>query len=481
MATVTGAGSTLSTFSPFPTNNTLTIGNANTTVGTLNLQNGGAVTNAGNGSIAALAGSTGTVNVGNGSATISTWTNSASLFVGGNSSAAGGNGTLNINDRGSVSVANELKLWANGHVVLNGGAVGTLQLTTLTRVAGSTFDFQSGKLSFSNNAANNRIFDAPALADIFNADPTINAGQTLQALGPLTLSAPLRLNGGTLAIASVKPGSETAFAANLDWDAGTLQITGQGLGISPAGPLDNTVSLVPGQTLLVSGGGLTNEGSLNVIGATASFIGAASTNNVGSEINAINATLDFTPGLTNNGVMNLINTVIVGSVNGGAGSAASYVGDNSVAGDLTMAPDDLLRIRISGTQAGQYDTLAVTGAATLDGTLAVSLSGGFIPVLGDQFAVVTFASHSGDFASYTGLDVGGFLMLRPKFTTTSLELSGATGPGRRHQSRRHGRYLRHQRRVGRLGHDGSGGRCQRRRHRQHLRRESDLVELGRNG
>jgi fibronectin-binding autotransporter adhesin len=402
----------------------LSLGDSSATsaaVGLLTIQNGGTVDTGANAFVGRFTFGNGTAHVNNGG----TWNVATSMYVAGDvatASAGAGTGTLNIDAGGRVNITDTLKVWNKGVVNFDGGALGTLELTTLTRVAGSTFAFQSGKLSFSNNAANNRVFDAAALDDIFNADHTIKAGQILETLGPVTLSAPLRVNGGTLSVASVKPGSEAAFASNLDFDAGTLELTGQGLTISPAGPLGDTVSIVPGQTLTVSGGGLINNGSLNVIGAAASFTGAASTNNVGAEINAINATLDFTPGLTNNGVINLINTTIAGSVNSAAGSAASYVGDNSVGGDLVMAPADLLQIRIGGTGAGQYDTLAVSGAATLDGTLAVSLSGGFMPMLGDQFAVVTFASRTGDFDAYTGLALGGHLVLKPTFTASSLVL-----------------------------------------------------------
>jgi len=43
--------------------------------------------------------------------------------------------------------------------------------------------------------------------------------------------------------------------------------------------------------------------------------------------------------------------------------------------------------------------LQVTGAATLDGTLNVSLFGGFTGTDGDLFDFMTFASRTGDFAT----------------------------------------------------------------------------------
>jgi uncharacterized repeat protein (TIGR01451 family) len=64
-----------------------------------------------------------------------------------------------------------------------------------------------------------------------------------------------------------------------------------------------------------------------------------------------------------------------------------------------------------GPAAGQFDQLNITGTATIDGTLNVSLLGGYQPANGDVFPVMTYASRSGD------------------FTTTNLPLHWASGHG----------------------------------------------------
>ena len=401
VATVSGAGSTLST------NATLTIGNPNTTMGTLNIQDGGAVMNTSYGYIAGFAGSTGTANVGNGSLVISSWTNVASLFVGGGAAAAGGNGTLNVNSRGSVSVANELKLWANGHVVLNGGTAGSLTVQTLTRVAGSTFDFQSGKLAFLNNAGNNRIIDAAALTDIFNADHTITAGKTLQILGPVTLSAPLRVNGGTFALASVKPGNEAAFVANLDWHGGTLEFTGSGLTVGNAGLFGPTLLVDKGKTLVsqtltidagaqlviaggLSTGGLTNNGDLVAVGAAVA--GPVINNNAVTVVGTVNFNGlvsgpgdFFGPGTAN--------------FNGGMAPGASPALVN-LEGSAKFAASNALFVQLGGLTPGdEFDVLDIGGSADLGGTLDVSLLGGFTPAAGERFDILTATAVQGTFAT----------------------------------------------------------------------------------
>ena len=59
-----------------------------------------------------------------------------------------------------------------------------------------------------------------------------------------------------------------------------------------------------------------------------------------------------------------------------------------------------LRVEIGGSAAGtDYDQLAVSGAATLAGTLAVEIAAGQAPEVGDSFTVLTASSVSGTFAS----------------------------------------------------------------------------------
>jgi hypothetical protein len=131
-------------------------------------------------------------------------------------------------------------------------------------------------------------------------------------------------------------------------------------------------------------------GLINAIGDTLTFTQTVS-NNAGAQINAIHSTLDFQAGLTNDGELNLINTTILGSVTGGAGGAASFVGDNSVSGNLTMTAGDALSIRIGGTSPQLSDSLSIGGNASLAGALGVSLQGGFIPSPGDEFEIVDVA------------------------------------------------------------------------------------------
>jgi len=91
-----------------------------------------------------------------------------------------------------------------------------------------------------------------------------------------------------------------------------------------------------------------------------------------------------------------------------------------VSGNLTLT--GALNVGLGGTAAGQFDRIQVTGAATLGGTLNVSLVGGFLPAIGDTFEILTFASRTGDFATVTGLALpnGNTLQYSPEATRIRL-------------------------------------------------------------
>jgi hypothetical protein len=75
----------------------------------------------------------------------------------------------------------------------------------------------------------------------------------------------------------------------------------------------------------------------------------------------------------------------------------------TVNGDYTQTAGGSLRIQIGGlTPGADFGQLNVSGQATLDGTLTVVLVNGFVPTSGDSFAVLTFGSESGVFATING-------------------------------------------------------------------------------
>ena len=75
----------------------------------------------------------------------------------------------------------------------------------------------------------------------------------------------------------------------------------------------------------------------------------------------------------------------------------------SLEGDYTQQAGATLEVEIGGLTVGSdYDRLEVTGAAALDGTLAIVTLDPYVPDPGDAFTVLTYASHTGAFAEITG-------------------------------------------------------------------------------
>mgnify|MGYP001004540270 FL=1 len=61
----------------------------------------------------------------------------------------------------------------------------------------------------------------------------------------------------------------------------------------------------------------------------------------------------------------------------------------TITGTLTISPTGQLAIPVTGSGAGQYGSLGVTGATILDGVLALAFRGGYAPSQGDTFTFLT--------------------------------------------------------------------------------------------
>jgi hypothetical protein len=108
---------------------------------------------------------------------------------------------------------------------------------------------------------------------------------------------------------------------------------------------------------------------------------------------------------------------------GGTVSPGSSPGFLHIEGNYTQGLAGMLNIELGGNISGtQYDLLDVTGAATLNGTLNVSLINNFTPITGDVFRIINFTTRSGDFFTEIGLYVGDWLYLLPTYSSDNLSL-----------------------------------------------------------
>jgi hypothetical protein len=112
-------------------------------------------------------------------------------------------------------------------------------------------------------------------------------------------------------------------------------------------------------------------------------------------------------------------TVIGAVVNEGIIRPDISTGGLVFQGDYLQAPTGRLGLGIAGPEVGQFARLTVSGAATLDGTVAVESAGGFLPAEGQDFPVMAFASRKGQFAS---VEAAAGLGLDPEYSDAGVTL-----------------------------------------------------------
>jgi hypothetical protein len=169
---------------------------------------------------------------------------------------------------------------------------------------------------------------------------------------------------------------------------------------------------------LTSSGTFANAGTFTKASAGTTTLAGAFTN--AGTVNASAGVLDFAGGYTQSAGQVVLgggsvagDMTINGGTLGGVGSIAGNVNNNggilsvgaspgtlTIAGNFIQGPGGVLNIELGGTTQGvNYDLLQVTGTANLNGTMNVTLFGGFVPAAGNLFDVITYASRTGDFAT----------------------------------------------------------------------------------
>lgn len=94
-------------------------------------------------------------------------------------------------------------------------------------------------------------------------------------------------------------------------------------------------------------------------------------------------------------------------------------------GDFQQNTSGTLRIDIEGTGLDAYDRITLTGTCSLAGTLEVALGGGFSPVLGDTFSIITAPGgviNTFDTEDFLAADPGIGLDWEVKYNPTNLQL-----------------------------------------------------------
>lgn len=310
-------------------------------------------------------------------------------------STVGGQGRLTIQNGRDLTTSGDITVAQGGRVNIGAGTRLTVNGTVTNFATGvftdGRFDID-GVLQF-NNAAINEVDAEFTLSDVL-ADVQDENGQSafqnLNTIRPngnlgvtngrgLTLNADLALNG-TLRVGTA--GSPTQSIVSL-----------------PTGALNQN-----GGTLVLDNG----------------------------RIDAANG-YNFTSGtLRGNGSIN------GNLVSGGFLSPGFSPGALFVTGDLQQRVDGTMNMEIGGPNQGApingFDfvsltgQLSFTGAGDRAGVFRAQLIDGFVPVLGQSFEVLRFGTRTGEFATYEGMAVPGWLRFDVVWTSTSMLLVVVPAP-----------------------------------------------------
>ena len=135
---------------------------------------------------------------------------------------------------------------------------------------------------------------------------------------------------------------------------------------------------------------------------------------------------------TNNGTIETKNgaTLTINNFMPNSGTIIAGVGGLiNINGGFTSTTTGNVNVLIAGTSTSQFGRVSASGAATLAGTLNVTLANGFTPALGQTFPVITFASHGAStFATINGLAIGGGMVFTPQYNATNLTLIVGPSP-----------------------------------------------------
>ena len=289
--------------------------------------------------------------------------------------------------------------WEQGTICVNDAALLRLPHTFTIGDAAGNIQHCSGVIGQVDVTTTGRIERATAGSTSFSV-PVHNQGEVAIASGQtLTFTDFQNETGGTLSGAGTAGGPITNAGGTVSPDGGTFTLSGtltQSSGATDVGGAETlAISGAHGQSggsTAIADGGTLSAASHALSGGTTRVTGT-----LGGPVTLTGgAVLDGTGQVSGN----LTNTA--GDVRPGTSPGTLAIG-----GDYTQGAGGTLRVEIDGATSALFDHLAVTGAATLNGTLAIVQGAGFDPASSDTFQVVTSASRTGTFSSVTGTALSG--------------------------------------------------------------------------
>jgi T5SS/PEP-CTERM-associated repeat protein len=377
---------------------TLFIGTAAGSPATLTLTHGDWTMQANAGfDIGTVAGSSGTLNVTGPDATFTAGGGFASIGV-------SGEGNLNISNGGTFTLGNSTEIAENsgssGSVIVDG--------------AGSVI---SGKLEVANNGNGYLAIQngADAELDSFRMGDSLGVGiaDVSGAESHLNATSSMIANHGTATLNIFDSGIVNSGDTTLAWNGGSGTINVTSGGLLHTGDLNLTRGHSGTAFLNINEGGVVKTFSNRIFPNKIVRSGNLSVNEGGTlhlnggTLNAYKIYVNGETGFGGPGNFIFDDGVLTtdwfyGDLvqNGGIMTLHDSPTVTNISGNFNQAGPGKLKIDISGNSSSQYDNLAVSGTATLAGSLSVKLKNDFSPAPGDSFDVLTAEVISGDFANY---------------------------------------------------------------------------------
>jgi hypothetical protein len=242
----------------------------------------------------------------------------------------------------------------------------------------------------------------------------VNNGHTL------TFGADLTVRGSNL---NISRASSTAHVVN----EGTFEADVAGGAIN----FNGLTSFINNSDLIATNGGdftfnssWTNNGNISLADAGILTINGVGTNSASGQITLTNAVWTQNQTVTNAGTFTIDGTNLNKGIRtftqtgtliarNGSSVTGAFTNDGllevdgtlTINGNFTQTISGSLDIDIDGSAPStDYDVLAITGSASLSGTL--NLTTGFTALLNDTFDILTYTSLSGTFDTVNGIDLG---------------------------------------------------------------------------
>ncbi|MBV9122946.1 MAG: hypothetical protein JO112_06300, partial [Planctomycetes bacterium] len=344
----------------------------------------------------------------------------------------------------SVAIINQGTIQADAaHGIVTIYGMGNKNTGTLKAIGGGTLSLQgtftntgtvtidpTGTLSLNGTLSGGTI-TPQAGAQIYgstldgvtvNGDFQVVGNNALAIQNGLTLNGALTLGGNTGFGYLTFQGTQTLGGA------GTVIFTSDSR---------NALWLTTANTALTIASGITVHGQSGYIGYDPNYGGSTSVSvinqgTIQADVSGANIFVYGSGGpFTNSGTVKAslgtinIYTGTFSTVNTGT-LAVGPTGTLSISGPFTQSSTGNFNVVLGGSTTGLYGQAAVSGPATLDGTLNVSEANNFSPGTGNNFTILTYTSATGQFANYTGLTLPGTAALQPAYNPGSVTLTTVT-------------------------------------------------------